>query len=109
MKTDPSLEQKLKKLFSSQKLGVLATQQKKKPYTSLVAFACSDDILAWEASQELVYNIPLKAGDIVFFNEATGTQKIGTHTGNDLTINALGGATFVCDGTIWWQVAGQGD
>ena len=44
MKTDPSLEQKLKKLFSSQKLGVLATQQKKKPYTSLVAFACSDDM-----------------------------------------------------------------
>ena len=44
MKTDPSLEDKLKKLFSSQKLGVLATQQKKNPYTSLVAFACSDDM-----------------------------------------------------------------
>ena len=44
MKTDPSLEDKLKKLFRSQKLGVLATQQKKNPYTSLVAFACSDDM-----------------------------------------------------------------
>ena len=44
MKTDPSLENKLKKLFSSQKLGVLATQQKKNPYTSLVAFAWSDDM-----------------------------------------------------------------
>ena len=44
MKTDPSLEDKLKKLFGSQKLGVLATQQKKNPYTSLIAFACSDDM-----------------------------------------------------------------
>ena len=44
MKTNPSLEDKLKKLFISQKLGVLATQQKKNPYTSLVAFACSDDM-----------------------------------------------------------------
>lgn len=44
MKTDPSLQDKLKKLFSSQKLGVLATQQKKNPYTSLIAFACSDDM-----------------------------------------------------------------
>ena len=44
MKTVPSLHGKLKKLFSSQKLGVLATQQKKNPYTSLVAFACSDDM-----------------------------------------------------------------
>lgn len=44
MKTVPLLEDKLKKLFSSQKLGVLATQQKKNPYTSLVAFACSGDM-----------------------------------------------------------------
>jgi nitroimidazol reductase NimA-like FMN-containing flavoprotein (pyridoxamine 5'-phosphate oxidase superfamily) len=44
LKTNSSLENKLKKLFSSQKLGVLATQQKKNPYTSLVAFACSDDM-----------------------------------------------------------------
>jgi uncharacterized protein YhbP (UPF0306 family) len=44
LKTVPSLHGKLKKLFSSQKLGVLATQQKKNPYTSLVAFACSDDM-----------------------------------------------------------------
>ena len=44
MKTELSLEDKLKKLFISQKLGILATQQKKNPYTSLVAFACSDDM-----------------------------------------------------------------
>jgi uncharacterized protein YhbP (UPF0306 family) len=44
LKTVPSLHGKLKKLFSSQKLGVLATQRKKNPYTSLVAFACSDDM-----------------------------------------------------------------
>ncbi len=44
METKPSLENKLKELFSSQKLGVLATQQKKIPYTSLIAFACSDDM-----------------------------------------------------------------
>ena len=44
METDPSLEKKLKYLFSSQKLGVLATQKKKSPYTSLIAFACSDDM-----------------------------------------------------------------
>ena len=44
MKTNASLEDKLKQLFRSQTLGVLATQQKKKPYTSLVAFACSGDM-----------------------------------------------------------------
>jgi uncharacterized protein YhbP (UPF0306 family) len=44
LKSEPSLEEKLGKLLSSQKLGVLATQQKKNPYTSLVAFACSDDM-----------------------------------------------------------------
>ena len=44
MKSEISLERNLRKLFSSQKLGVLATQQKKRPYTSLIAFACSDDM-----------------------------------------------------------------
>ena len=44
MRPHPSLEDKLNQLFRSQTLGVLATQQKKKPYTSLVAFACSDDM-----------------------------------------------------------------
>jgi len=42
--TDPSFENKLKELLTSQKLGILATQQKKIPYTSLIAFACSDDM-----------------------------------------------------------------
>lgn len=44
MKTYPLLEDKLRSLFHSQKLAVLATQQKEKPYTSLVAFASSDDL-----------------------------------------------------------------
>jgi nitroimidazol reductase NimA-like FMN-containing flavoprotein (pyridoxamine 5'-phosphate oxidase superfamily) len=44
LKTDDSLEGKLKDLFASQKLGVLATQKKTEPYTSLVAFACSKDM-----------------------------------------------------------------
>jgi general stress protein 26 len=44
LKTEPSLKDKLKDLFSSQKLGVLATDQKKNPYTSLIAFACTDDM-----------------------------------------------------------------
>jgi heme iron utilization protein len=44
LKTEPLLEYKLKKLFVSQKLGVLATQQKTNPYASLVAFACSENM-----------------------------------------------------------------
>jgi nitroimidazol reductase NimA-like FMN-containing flavoprotein (pyridoxamine 5'-phosphate oxidase superfamily) len=44
LKTDPSLEDRLQKLFRSQKLGVLATLAKKNPYTNLIAFACSDDL-----------------------------------------------------------------
>ena len=44
MKTEPSIEDKLKELFSTQKLGVLATEQKRNPYTSLVAFACTNDM-----------------------------------------------------------------
>ena len=44
MKNEPSLEERLQKLFRSQKLGVLATQQKENPYTNLIAFACSDDM-----------------------------------------------------------------
>jgi general stress protein 26 len=44
LKTDPSLEDRLQKLFRSQKLGVLATLAKKNPYTNLIAFACSDDM-----------------------------------------------------------------
>lgn len=44
MKIDPSLEDRLLTLFRSQKLGVLATHQKKNPYTNLIAFASSDDM-----------------------------------------------------------------
>jgi hypothetical protein len=34
-------------------------------------YPCPDDILCWEADQEVVYQMPLKAGDLVIFNEAT--------------------------------------
>ncbi len=44
VKTGNVLEKKLDMLFASQNLGVLATQQNEHPYTSLVAFACSDDL-----------------------------------------------------------------
>lgn len=39
-----SIEDKLKELLFSQRLGVLATQRGEGPYTSLVAFACSEDL-----------------------------------------------------------------
>ena len=39
-----SLKDRLKRLFRSQKLGVLATQRGNNPYTNLIAFACSDDL-----------------------------------------------------------------
>jgi len=32
---------------------------------------CPQDILHYEANQELIYNVPCKAGDMVIFNEAT--------------------------------------
>ncbi len=34
-------------------------------------YPCPRDIRMWEANQEIVYNIPAKAGDLVIFNEAT--------------------------------------
>ena len=33
--------------------------------------SCPQDILTWEANREIVYHIPLSAGDLVIFNEAT--------------------------------------
>ncbi len=44
MKIDPPFADRLNELFSSQKLGVLATQQDEHPYTSLLAFASTDDL-----------------------------------------------------------------
>jgi nitroimidazol reductase NimA-like FMN-containing flavoprotein (pyridoxamine 5'-phosphate oxidase superfamily) len=44
LKNDVTLESRLHKLLRSQKLGVLATQQGKNPYTNLIAFASSDDL-----------------------------------------------------------------
>ena len=34
-------------------------------------YPCPEDIKLWEANREIVYHIPLSAGDMVIFNEAT--------------------------------------
>jgi len=44
METKEHIQNALKQLFSSQYLAVLATQDKGQPYTSLVAFAATDDL-----------------------------------------------------------------
>lgn len=44
MKDLDSVKEDLKRLFESQRLAVLATQNEGQPYTSLVAFAASEDL-----------------------------------------------------------------
>ena len=44
MNTELRLKQELKKLFNKQRLAVLATQKNGQPYSSLVAFAATDDL-----------------------------------------------------------------
>ena len=39
-----SLRRKLKELFDKQRIGVLSTQKRNRPYASLVAFAVTDDL-----------------------------------------------------------------
>lgn len=34
-------------------------------------FTCPRDIARWEADQQIVYHVPMKAGDLVIFNECT--------------------------------------
>jgi ectoine hydroxylase-related dioxygenase (phytanoyl-CoA dioxygenase family) len=34
-------------------------------------FACPQKVKEWEMDQEIVYNVPSKAGDLIIFNEAT--------------------------------------
>jgi nitroimidazol reductase NimA-like FMN-containing flavoprotein (pyridoxamine 5'-phosphate oxidase superfamily) len=41
---ESELEQLIRDLFESQKLAVLATQNKGQPYANLIAFAASDDL-----------------------------------------------------------------
>jgi len=38
------LRRKLKELFDKQRIGVLSTQKKNRPYASLIAFAVTDDL-----------------------------------------------------------------
>ena len=44
MKNEDQIKKDLKKLFHHQRLGVLATQNKGHPYSSLVAFTASEDL-----------------------------------------------------------------
>ncbi len=43
MEKRSDLRRKLKELFDKQRIGVLSTQKKNRPYASLVAFAVTDD------------------------------------------------------------------
>lgn len=43
METDKDLIKKLRELFEKQRIGVLSTQKRNRPYASLVAFAVTDD------------------------------------------------------------------
>lgn len=43
METDKDLIKKLGELFEKQRIGVLSTQNRNRPYASLVAFAVTDD------------------------------------------------------------------
>jgi hypothetical protein len=44
---------------------------------------CPENILTWEANQELVYHIVQKAGDLVIFNEATAHGTLPWHGRHD--------------------------
>ena len=44
MEAQIDLKKKLKELFDKQRIGVLSTQKRNRPYASLVAFAVTDDI-----------------------------------------------------------------
>lgn len=44
MEKRTDLRRKLKELFDKQRIGVLSTQKKNRPYASLVAFAVTDDL-----------------------------------------------------------------
>ena len=44
MKSQTDLRTKLKEMFDKQRIGVLSTQKRNRPYASLVAFAVTDDL-----------------------------------------------------------------
>lgn len=44
MKPEAGLKKRLKVLFEKQRIGVLSTQKRNRPYASLVAFAVTDDL-----------------------------------------------------------------
>jgi len=44
LESQMSLRKQLKELFDKQRIGVLSTQKKNRPYASLVAFAVTDDL-----------------------------------------------------------------
>jgi hypothetical protein len=46
---------------------------------------------------------PVSANNISVKNNGTGTQKIFTSTGSDVSLSGNQGMTLVCDGTNWYQ------
>ena len=44
MESQMEMRKKLKELFDKQRIGVLSTQKRNRPYASLVAFAVTDDL-----------------------------------------------------------------
>ena len=44
MKSQTDLRTRLKEMFDKQRIGVLSTQKRNRPYASLVAFAVTDDL-----------------------------------------------------------------
>lgn len=92
MAIEASIGVKLKELLKSQKLGVLATEKKKNPYTSLLAFACTDDmkhiVFATPkttrkfsnilANSKVSFFIDNRSNKAIDFRKAIGVSVIGT-------------------------------
>ncbi len=97
MNNHEKLQSDLKALFSSQYLGVLATQNNEQPYTSLVLFAATDDMkhLLFVTSQETRKYSNLKAGPRVAMLIDSRTNQVDdilnamavTATGNAVEVN----------------------
>lgn len=55
------------------------------------------------AGQKISIIKPVAANTISVKNNGTGTQKIFTSTGSDVSLSGNQGMTLVCDGTNWYQ------
>jgi nitroimidazol reductase NimA-like FMN-containing flavoprotein (pyridoxamine 5'-phosphate oxidase superfamily) len=86
-----SLKKLLRSLFETQRLGVLATQRDEEPYTSLVAFAATDDLKGLvfattratrkyanlSANSSVAILIDNRSNEVSDFRSATATTAIG--------------------------------